>query len=78
MDQQEMQEKEMMKFSWTGFFLVTGCSSFIFSMALKILDGAPPRILLLIGTVTISLGLLNWMINYSLSLRKSKNEQPSL
>jgi hypothetical protein len=77
MDQQEMQEKEMMRFSWTGFFLVTGCSSFIFSAVMKILDGAHSRFLVLTGFVTVSLGLLNWVFNRSHTGRK-KNEQPSL
>ncbi len=78
MDQQERQEKEMMRFSWTGFFLVTGSCSFFFSIIMNILDGSHSRFLLLIGSVTVSLGLLNWVLNQSQSGRKRKNEQPSV
>jgi hypothetical protein len=77
MDQQEIQEKEMMKFSWTGLFLVTGFSSFIFSAVMKVLDGDHSRFLVLIGVAGVSLGLLNWVLNQT-GTRKRKNEQPSL
>jgi len=67
----------MMKFSWTGLFLVTGCSSLLFCLALKILDGDYPRLLMLIGPVSIVLGLLNWagqmLARHSGTGRKKKN-----
>ena len=78
MDQQEMQEKEMMKFSWTGFFLVTGSSCFIFSTVLKVLDGNHSKWMIMIGAISFSLGLLNWVMNHLQPVRKRKEEQPSL
>lgn len=70
-----MDEKEMMGFSWTGMFLVTGFSSFGFSQVLKVLDGSHSRILLIIGAISFFLGLLNWgfkKILQQYNLRKRK------
>ena len=70
MDEQEKQEKneqEMLKFSWTGLLLVTGCSSLIFSYVVKILDGNHSRFLLLTGSAAVFLGILCWIVNAMIS-----------
>ena len=55
-----MDEKEMMEFSWTALFFVTGVSSFIFNAILKILDGSHSHLLLMTGYITLFLGVANW------------------
>lgn len=72
-----MDEKEMMNFSWTGRFLVTGFSCFLFSMMLKILDGDHSRFLVLTGTVTLILGLLNWAGRIMSTAASPKKERES-
>ncbi|HEV7782997.1 MAG TPA: hypothetical protein VGO58_17095 [Chitinophagaceae bacterium] len=56
-------EREMDKFSWSGLFFVTSCCFFLFSLALKILEGQFSRWLLIIGAATGILGLLSWGIS---------------
>lgn len=72
-----MDEKEMMNFSWTGRFLVTGISCFLFSMMLKILDGDHSRFLVLTGAVTLTLGLLNWAGRIMSTAASPKKERES-
>lgn len=52
-------EKEE-EFSWSGLFLVTAGCSFLFNIAIKILDGNFSNLLLIIGFIAAGLGALNW------------------
>jgi hypothetical protein len=53
-----MDEKE---FTWSGLFLVTACSSFLFSGMVKLLDGSYSDLLLLIGGIALLLTVSNWV-----------------
>ena len=70
-----MEEKEMKEFSWTGMFLVTGFCFFLFRLILKILDGTEPRIFLMIGSVSLFLGLLNAAAARSMSRTHDKSNR---
>ena len=57
-----MDEKHYSVISWTTLFLVTACSSFIFCLILKILNGNISGLFLKIGVATGVLGLCSWGI----------------
>jgi hypothetical protein len=51
-----MEDKEMNKFSWTAFFLVTGFSFFMFSKLMNFLDGTQLPVFTWIGVLAIAIG----------------------
>jgi predicted ABC-type exoprotein transport system permease subunit len=54
-----MEDKELDKFSWTAFFLVTGFCSFSFSKIFYYLDGSQLPIFTWIGVISFLTGMLN-------------------
>jgi hypothetical protein len=72
--EESIEEKEMREFSWSSLFIVTGISSFIFSGALKLLDGSHSGFLLKIGFLASTLGLLQWLIKKLLTSSPKKNK----
>ncbi|HOZ69170.1 MAG TPA: hypothetical protein PLU11_09180 [Chitinophagaceae bacterium] len=70
-----MAEKDESGFSWLSLFLVTGFSGLGFDLIIKLLDGYHSPILLWIGIIALSLGLLNFLI--SLIARKASNKKES-
>jgi len=70
-----MAEKDESGFSWLSLFLVTGFSGLAFDLIIKLLDGYHSPILLWIGIIALSLGLLNFLI--SLIARKASNKKES-
>ncbi|MBN8688036.1 MAG: hypothetical protein J0M10_13510 [Chitinophagales bacterium] len=59
-----MTEREETEFSWSTMFLVTGVSGFVFSLALKLLDGQHSPLLLWIGGIATGLWLTQFLINF--------------
>jgi hypothetical protein len=57
-----MEEKEYWGFNWTALFIVTACSLFIFSLAIKIVDGDFPNLLLIISVIAGVLGVISWLM----------------
>ena len=68
-----MREDEMNEFSWSMLFIVTACSSFIFNLLIKIMDGHFSNLLLKVGSIATLLAALNWAISRiaKQSLKKS-------
>lgn len=66
-------EKEE-QFSWSGLFLVTAGCSFLFNVAIKILDGNFSYLLFVIGFIAAGLGALNWAAR-SLSRQLNKKRK---
>ena len=54
-----MNEEEPQKFSWSAFFFVTGCCSFLFNFLLNLLNDYYSTIILVIGCTAFFLGILN-------------------
>jgi len=59
-----MDDKPYPVFSWTSLFFVTACSSFIFCLILKILNGNISGLFLKIGVITGVLGLCSWGVRF--------------
>lgn len=57
-----MEEKGYWGFNWTALFIVTACSTFIFSLAIKIVDGNFPGLLLIITVIAGALGVISWLM----------------
>jgi len=55
-------EDEKEKFSWSGLFIITACCSFLFNIAIKLLDGSFSDMLFIIGGIAAFLGVVNWLI----------------
>lgn len=58
-----MDERDLNKFSWSGLFLVTACCTFLFSLAIKLMDGEFSTWLLIIAAATSVLGVLSWTMS---------------
>jgi ABC-type uncharacterized transport system permease subunit len=57
----ERDEKEIKGSNWTSFFLVTGICLLIFSGLMRLLDGVPIRIFIIIGLGATGLGVLSFL-----------------
>ena len=71
-----MEEKGYWDMNWTALFVVTACSTFIFSVIIKILDGYFSTFLLVIAAITTILSLLSWFLN-TLSQQYSRKKDGS-
>jgi hypothetical protein len=71
-----MEEKGYWEVNWTALFIVTACSSFIFSLVIKILDGYFSELLLIIGGITSGLSLLSWLLQV-LAIQYSRKKKVS-
>lgn len=58
-----MEEKGYWDMNWTALFVVTACSTFIFSVIIKILDGYFSTFLLVVAAITTVLSLFSWGIS---------------
>jgi hypothetical protein len=61
-----MEDRDYNEFSWHTLFFVTGFSFILFNLAIKVLDGSHSALLLWIGTVSLSLGAITWLIKLAL------------
>jgi hypothetical protein len=71
-----MEDQGKVEMNWTALFIVTACSSFLFSLTIKILDGEFPILLLVISAITGVLSLLSWflkILNEQYLRKKSHN-----
>jgi len=57
-----MEDHESAGFSWSGLFLVTASCSFIFNLAVKILDGYYSNLLFMVASTTAVLGIFSFTI----------------
>lgn len=57
-----MEDHESAGFTWSGLFFVTASCSFIFNLAVKILDGYYSNLLFLIAGITAVLGTISFSI----------------
>jgi hypothetical protein len=70
-----MDEKEMWDISWSSLFMVTGVSSFLFSIGIKLLEGSHSPLLLKIGLYASILAVLSWGIKKINQLTLHKKEK---
>lgn len=71
-----MDDKPYPTFSWTTLFIVTACSSFIFCLILKVLNGNISGLFLKIGVFTGFLGLCSWGVRFLVNkMNASKKEK---
>ncbi len=73
-----MNEEEPQKFSWSAFFLVTGCCSLVFNIALKLLNNYYSTIILVIGCGAFLGGILNFVGKIIIVPGKKKPNDNSL
>jgi hypothetical protein len=66
-----MDAKHFWVVNWTTMFLVTACSSFIFSIIVKLLDGNFSLLLIMVGIISLGLGVFSWCIK-----RLTQNASP--
>ncbi len=69
---EDFEEKEMMKFSWSGLFIVTSICSFLFSLVLKLIDGDHISVFIKIGVVSLVLASFS-IVNSLLKQKTAKN-----
>lgn len=50
------------EFSWSVFFIVTSCCSFLFNGIIKVMDGSFSDLLLMVGLVAAFLAAMNWSL----------------
>ena len=58
---EDFEEREMMRFSWPGFFAVSGISCFIFSMFLKVIEEENTPWLLIAGASSMVLAFFCYL-----------------
>lgn len=73
-----MNEEEPQKFSWSSFFLVTGCCSLVFNIALKLLNNYYSTIIFVIGCGAFLGGILNFVGRIIIEPGKKKPNDNSL
>jgi hypothetical protein len=76
---EDFEEKEMMKFSWSGLFIVTSICSFLFSLVLKLIDGEHISLFIKIGFASLilaSLSLVNSLLKQKDAKRRTKKVSP--
>jgi hypothetical protein len=56
-------EKELFAFSWPLFLFVSGVSSFLFSFALRVINGTHSAGFLCAGAIFLLLGILILLLN---------------
>jgi hypothetical protein len=71
---EDFEEREMMKFSWPGLFIVTSICSFIFSFFLKLIDGVHTSLFIKIGFITLILACFSLLAK--LLKRKGAKKKP--
>ena len=69
---EDFEEKEMMKFSWSGLFIVTSICSFLFSLFLKLIDGEHISLFIKIGFASLFLASLS-LVNNLLKQKDAKS-----
>ena len=57
-----MEEQEYCEFNWTMLFIVTACSSFLFSLIIRVIDGVFPELLLVTGGIATVLSVLTLLV----------------
>lgn len=70
---EDLEEKEMMKFSWTGLFAVTSLCFFLFAFFIKLIDGSHISLFLKVGLVNLGFAGLCF-INKWLSRKEAKKK----
>jgi hypothetical protein len=75
--EESREEKKMKETSWTMRFMVTGCSCFLFSAALKFLDGTHSRFLLLLGMTTLGLATISLLLTKLINRLPAKKTSTS-
>lgn len=70
---EDFEEKEMMKFSWSGLFFVTSICSFLFSLFLKLIDGTHISLFVKIGCITLVLAVFS-VVNDILKQKETKKK----
>jgi hypothetical protein len=73
-----MDEKPYSGVSWTTLFFVTACSSFIFCLILKVLNGNISGLFLKLGVTTGVLGLCSWGISWLLNKMNAPKKEKSV
>lgn len=70
-----MDENEKNRLSRTSMFFITGSSSLLFSLVIKMLDGSYSRILLGVAAIAFISGLINGAIDFVLrNIEKRKKD----
>jgi len=69
-----MSEQEDNSFSWQSLFFVTGISGFGFDLVLWKLDGYHTPVILWIGIIGTSLGILSLLLKYIARAVADKDE----
>lgn len=57
-----MEDQDIPKFSWSGLFGVTAVCTFLFSVAIRLMDGEFSSWLLILSAVSGILGFISWGI----------------
>ena len=71
---ENVEEKEMMAFSWTGLFAVTGFCFFLFSLFIKFINGSHFSIFVTIGCISLVLAFFCFL-NNRLTHKQVKTEK---
>jgi hypothetical protein len=68
-------DKKLNQFSTSNFLLVTGFSFLVFTGVMRLLDGVTIRILLMIGLVSLGLGVLGFLLKQVIKKINSNRSQ---
>ena len=75
---EEFDEIEDMKFSWTGFFGVTGVCCFVFSLFLKFSEDENTPLLLICGTVLLIIAFFSFVIKKQKDTHKKLRKRSAI
>jgi Na+/melibiose symporter-like transporter len=67
------EEKEMIEFSWTGMFAVTGFCFFLFSLFMKVIDGSNGSLFFFVGLISMGFALVSYLNKWM--TKKERNEK---
>ena len=69
-----MEDHDSDQFSWPGLFIVTACCSFLFNVAVRVLDGYFSNLLSIIAVIAAILGVLSLGIQWLLRWYDKKRD----